>query len=342
MNTCLPPPLINKVQNMDALDYLRIVPSDSVNCCVTSPPYFGLRDYGVTGQIGLEQTPREYVDKLVRVFREVRRVLREDGTCFLNLGDSYASGEIGRHDSVQANDGRDWSGTRKGIIRQQSNTTTGLASKNLLMIPARVAIALQDDGWIIRSEIVWHKPNPMPESVTDRPTKAHEMIYLLTKSPRYWYDAEAIKETAVDGDPTSPRGSKGVMDHQNKGNRKQDMTGNRRYTGFNDRWGAREPLELRNKRSVWTVPTQPVSYAHFACFPEKLIEPMILAGCPKDGIVLDPFMGSGTTAAVAERLGRRWQGCELNKDYIEIIKRRLEERGGALEHLPMFKTVIHS
>lgn len=331
----LPPPLVNRVHCMDVLDYLRIVPANSVNCCVTSPPYFGLRDYGVTGQIGLEQTPREYVDKLVRVFREVRRVLREDGTCWLNLGDSYSNDDKwgGATGGKHANDLHG----QTGVGREKK--ATGLPPKSLMMIPARVAIALQDDGWIVRSEIVWAKPNPMPESVTDRPTKAHEMIYLLTKSPRYWYDNEAIKETAVDGDPTSPRGSKGVMGQQNKDNRKQDMTGNRRYTGFNARWDAREPLELRNKRSVWTVPTQPVSYAHFACFPEKLIEPMILAGCPKDGIVLDIFMGSGTTAAVAERLGRRWQGCELNKEYIEIIKRRLEERGGALEHLPMFAEV---
>lgn len=257
----------------DVIDCLKSLPDESVHCCVTSPPYWGLRDYGIDGQLGLEETPDEYVANMVEVFREVKRVLRSDGTLWLNLGDSYASSakESGGHNP-----------------KQDSNrgSRTGLKPKDLVGIPWRVALALQADGWWLRSDIIWSKTNPMPESVTDRPTCAHEYVFLLTKSERYFYDREAIKEDCVSGDPTSPRGSRGVINTPNSGLRKQDALGKNTYTGFNDRY---RPLAKRNKRDVWTIPIQPFPDAHFAVFPEALVEPCILAGtsekgcCPKCG-----------------------------------------------------------
>lgn len=331
----------DQIINTDAMTLFRSMPSESVNCIVTSPPYFGLRDYGVAGQIGLEKTPAEYVATMVQLFREARRVLKSDGTFWLNLGDSYA--RTAGDDSLKAVD-TGLSTGRRGKSKELYTTgnnrpAEGFKPKDLYMIPARVAIALQDDGWYLRSEIVWHKPNAMPESVKDRPAKAHEMVYLLTKSPSYWYDWEAIQEPIAES--TGPRMLRGVSDHHknidgapgqiphsmNKPRtniRKQDMVGKATYTGFNDRWDAQEEIPThRNKRDVWTVPTKPFSEAHFATFPTDLIEPMILAGCPKGGIVYDPFMGSGTTALVARKLNRHFIGSELNPEYIEIAKRRL-------------------
>lgn len=284
----------------DCLEQLKNLPDQSVHCCVTSPPYFGLRDYGVEGQLGIEETPEEYVAKMVEVFREVKRVLRKDGTLWLNLGDSYAS---------------------------KRNTVVGnLKPKDLVGIPWMVAFALRADGWYLRSDCIWHKPNPMPESVTDRPTKAHEYIFLLSKSPKYYYDYEAIKEqAATEGrikkcGPGSHAGTDRVPCKQ----KKQDLVGNRQYTGFNERWRNR-PVKGRNKRTVWTVATQPFAEAHFAVYPPKLIEPCVLAGCPVGGTVLDPFCGSGTTGLVAEQWRREFIGIELNPEYIEIAKRRLSQ-----------------
>ena len=279
---------INKIYNMDCLEGLKLLDDNSIDCCVTSPPYYGLRDYGVDGQIGLENTLEEYIKNLVIVFREVKRVLKDEGTLWLNLGDSYAgSGKV----------------------------PASLKPKDLIGVPWRVAFALQENGWYLRQDIIWHKPNAMPESVKDRPTKAHEYIFLFSKSKHYYYDYEAIKEPCVNGDPNPPKGSKGVLGNMHQGRRKQDLVGKPQYTGFNARY---KPREYRNKRSVWTIPTKPFKEAHFATFPEKLIEPCILAGCPVGGIVLDPFMGSGTTAQVALELQRNFVGFELNPKYIEI------------------------
>lgn len=267
-----------------------------VQMCVTSPPYFGLRDYGVDGQIGLEPTPDEFVQALVEVFREVRRVLRDDGTLWLNLGDSYSSG------------GRKWRATdAKNAIRgMDTRPDDGMGQKQLLGIPWRVAFALQADGWYLRQDIIWHKPNPMPESVRDRCTKAHEYIFMLSKSPRYFFDADAVKEPAVCDRMRGP------AEHADK-----------KSTNGNGGLSRREPQPFRNRRSVWSVATRSYKGAHFATFPPELIEPCILAGSREGDIVLDPFMGSGTTAAVAIKHGRRYLGCELNEEYGALQRERI-------------------
>jgi DNA modification methylase len=262
------------VVNADA----RAIPlaDKSVHTVVTSPPYWGLRDYGVEGQLGLEKTPEEYVEKLVQIFREVRRVLRDDGTCWVNLGDSYAG----------AGDRPNGKGNEHGQMKswKTPDKVIGLKPKDLVGIPWRVAFALQADGWYFRSDIVWEKPNCMPESVRDRPTRSHEYLFLLTKSRKYYYDFEAIKEPAVNGDPAQPRESKGVRTTPNGGRRKQDAVGKRTYTGFNARWDDRpEPLTQRNRRSVWTITTTPFKGAHFATFPPSLVEPCIKAGTSEHG-----------------------------------------------------------
>jgi DNA modification methylase len=327
----------------DVLSVLPTLPAESIQTCVTSPPYFGLRNYGVEGQIGLEKTPEEYVDKLVLVFREVRRVLRDDGTLWLNLGDSYLGGGRGIKRVGKQ-------GSNKGTIDMpRSVSIEGLKPKNLLGIPWRVAFALQSDGWILRQDIVWHKPNPMPESVTDRCTRSHEYIFLLSKSPKYYYDHDAIMEEATGYDGRSDTmmkgsdkylsasipgtsGGKGVHSraHERWPNTrlmppiggKKHVTGNdnQTYSGNTPQW-----KPFRNKRSVWRVPTKPYKDAHFATFPPKLIEPCILAGCPEGGIVLDPFMGSGTVAEVAMKWGRDYIGIELNPEYAnELTRKRIE------------------
>lgn len=311
--------IINSIINADVNEGLKMIDEKSVNCVVTSPPYFGLRDYNVDGQLGLEDTPEEYVANMVDVFRGIKRVLRDDGTVWLNLGDSYYNYRPGGTSQVKQslakNDG--------AVVEQSSKRNIkydNLKEKDLVGIPWRVAFALQADGWYLRSDIIWHKPNPMPESVTDRPTKAHEYIFLLSKSQNYYYDYEAIKEKMLTHDLTSPRGSKGLS-NANSGLRKQDGVGKRNYEGFNDRYNA---PEKRNKRSVWTVSTKPFKEAHFAVFPEELIVPCVLAGCPRDGIVLDPFMGSGTTGIVARKLNRNFIGIELNEEYAEMARRRIK------------------
>ena len=287
---------------------------ESVQCVVTSPPYWGLRDYGVPGQLGLEPTPGEYVARMVEVFREVRRVLRDDGVCWLNLGDTYAGGGNGGGGSF-AQDGirRAEPGTDKNKAMRYGprGAMDGLKPKDLVGIPWRVAFALQDDGWYLRAECIWHKPNPMPESVKDRPTKAHEQVFLLTKSARYFYDAEAVSEAATQSSGGwQSRQAKGLIAHGNS----QQVRGN---IG-----GVCGPADTRNLRSVWTIATRPYSGAHFATMPPDLARRCIMAGSRPGDIVLDPFGGSGTTAKVALEEGRRAACIELNPAYIELAHGR--------------------
>jgi DNA modification methylase len=288
---------------------MKELPIGSVHCCVTSPPYFGLRDYGVDGQIGLESTPEEYVAKLVAVFREVRRVLRDDGTLWLNLGDSYAP----NWSSVRDQDG---GGLKADDSRDRWTHIPGIAPKNLLGIPWRVAFSLQADGWYLRQDIIWAKPNPMPESVTDRCTKSHEYLFLLAKNGRYYFDADAISEPLVRPDEANRKTPArfGGADKYVEAKKQSRLHSGNEYIGTDS--------GTRNRRSVWTVATQPYSGAHFATFPPKLIEPCILAGCPEGGTVLDPFGGSGTTAMVAIRNRRNAVLCELNENYIAMIHER--------------------
>ena len=320
--------LMIRLINGDCLTELKNLEPESVHCCVTSPPYWGLRDYGVEGQLGLEKTPDEYVEKLVAVFREVRRVLADDGTLWLNLGDSYSG-------SMKGSGGNDPERSCKQVTNSGSyfgsqvdnarKINTGLKPKDLMGIPWRVAFALQSDGWYLRQDIIWAKPNPMPESVTDRCTKSHEYIFLLTKSAKYFYDAEAVKE------PNAPATVERAKYHWCKPDTKaaqyQDMNGlNRNETYPMNEAG-------RNRRSVWTITTKPFKEAHFATFPEELIIPCIKAGCPKGGVVLDPFAGSGTTGVVAEKLGRDYILIELNPKYIEMADNR------TWNVAPLFRTV---
>lgn len=397
----------------DALTVLKTLPDQSVHCCVTSPPFWGLRDYGtarwnggdaacdhlrpaahgyapsetstlgpkrdgisahnsahshetkrqqyqthcqkcgaqrIDNQIGLEKTPQEYIRKIVQVFRELRRVLRDDGTLWVNLGDSYA-GSWGNYSGERRGCGSQreitvgsmptpaWNG-RERQRPAASLKQDGLKPKDLVGIPWRVAFALQEDGWYLRSDIIWAKPNPMPESVTDRPTKAHEYIFLLSKSARYYYDAEAIKESSITGDPRKPY-APGQVDNRGdghaRGGGRPRTAGNKshKYVTEYEQSELEEhrtkagllkvadvPWASRNKRSVWTVSTCPTPEAHFATYPIDLIEPCILAGCPPDGTVLDPFAGAGTTGLGCLKNGRRFLGIELNPGYIEIAYNR--------------------
>jgi DNA modification methylase len=310
---------VNKIYQGNTLEVVKTFPDNCIDCCITSPPYWSLRDYEIEGQLGLEKTPEEYVSKMVDVFREVKRVLKKEATLWLNLGDSYTAGGNGG----------------------------GLKPKDLCGIPWRVAFALQSGGWYLRSDIIWSKPNPMPESVTDRPTRAHEYIFLLTKSKKYFYNAEAIKEPSIYFDdyrknrvkenhksaPTAERNGirpvyKDARSYDGKHSDKQRGHG-RRHAGFNDRWDFMNKKEqcfaMRNKRDVWIVATKPFKEAHFATFPTKLIEPCVLAGCPEGGIILDPFMGSGTTGNVARKFDRNYVGIELNPQYIKIAEKRISK-----------------
>ena len=311
----------------DCIEGMRTLPDASVHCCVTSPPYWGLRDYGHAGQIGLESTPEAYVARMVEVFRDVRRVLRDDGTCWVNLGDSYYNYRPGwncalNKQSFHKGDNGKPTNKETGVARR-ANRQDGLKEKDLVGIPWRVAFALQADGWWLRQDIIWHTPNPMPESVRDRCTKAHEYVFLMTKSERYFYDAEAVKEAFADERQGNPgrykwkHGAGGVAgggpNSLHKGN------------GIVEGWNADGKATGRNRRSVWTVTTKPYSGAHFATMPPDLVEPCILAGCPEGGTVLDPFAGSGTTLAVAAELGRNAIGCELNPEYIALAERRIKD-----------------
>jgi DNA modification methylase len=299
----------------DVRDSLRALDADSIQCAVTSPPYWGLRDYGQPGQLGLERTPDEYVANMVDVFREVHRVLRDDGTLWLNLGDSYAmttKGSSGKGEKQVTNKGT--------LIADRSwSIPSGLKPKDLVGIPWRVAFALQADGWYLRSDIIWHKPNPMPESVTDRPTKAHEYLFLLTKRERYFYDADAVRE------PMARAYEVGCgVGVQFRSGGVDSLTGQDRGGTSQDGLARHIPNPLgRNRRSVWSVATRPYRGAHFAVFPPKLIEPCILAGSRLGDTVLDPFAGSGTALAVALEHGRNAIGCELNPAYVALAEERI-------------------
>jgi DNA modification methylase len=286
------------------------MPDCSVQCCVTSPPYWGLRDYGASGQIGLEITPDAYVSSLVEVFREVRRVLVTQGSLWLNLGDCFATG-AGR---VGACPGGGVRGARWTGPLQQPNRLPipGLKRKDLVGIPWRVAFALQADGWFLRSDVIWEKPNAMPESVQDRPTRSHEYIFLLTKAARYHYDAVAVREPAKS---THPSGNGFARPERlSFRNTNGDARGNRRP------WTVKS---FRNRRTVWTIRTRPFKGAHFATFPPELVEPCVLASCPAGGTVLDPFAGTGTVGQVARHHGRRFLMFELNASYAKLAERRL-------------------
>jgi DNA modification methylase len=299
----------NVILEGDCIQSLKSLPDGVINTCITSPPYYALRDYGADGQIGLEQTPEEYVQKLVDVFREVRRVLRDDGTLWLNLGDSYVSnpGDRTKVGGFQANPDVDRAKAESAMSRNKK--TAGLKQKDLIGIPWMVAFALRNDGWYLRQDIIWHKPNPMPESVSDRCTKSHEYIFLLSKSKTYYYDAESIKEPVKQDWGTRDRTN---GKYHNNG------------TGLNPHTGLQKSYEKANKRSVWSITTKPFHGAHFATFPPDLIEPCVIAGSPEEGIILDPFFGSGTTGLVAMKNKRKYIGCELNSDYISIAEERLK------------------
>ena len=384
-----------KIKIGNCLDVLKKMPAKSIHTCVTSPPYWGLRDYGNDGQLGLEKTPKEFVDNLVKVFREVKRVLRDDGTLWLNLGDSYSSGGRTSTTNQTVRGDKDYGVTRPAVCKN-------IKPKDLVGIPWKVAFALQEDGWYLRQDIIWNKPNPMPESVKDRCTKAHEYIFLLSKQPKYYFDNESIKDKSLTQNIQSnnqklskyknfeeekkyrqgihhKRGENIVISRPKLPSKKQflDFIKSRTNANFlventnikkttiehwfrnddgfsfpkKDDWLKINDLvndwseeynsinyaltyeethfdtvitnESKNKRSVWTVTTKPYKEAHFATYPPNLIEPCILAGCPKGGTVLDPFGGSGTTALVADRLGRDAIIIELNKEYAKIAEKRL-------------------
>ena len=345
--------------NGDCVEVMRTLPAESVHCIVTSPPYYGLRDYGVAGQIGMENSLSEYVAKMVEVFAEARRVLRDDGTLWLNLGDSYAGSwgaqsreHAGKH---RANISAISANQIIAAQRRQSRTGSipsgsGLKPKDLMGIPWRVAFALQADGWYLRSDIIWAKPNPMPESIRDRPTKAHEYLFLLAKSERYYYDVDAAAEPRSSANGPGVAGwaigegpHDAIVHNRDKGDAKTFRGG--QYTNgakFNNSHATERDsignkpatIDKRNRRTVWTIPTHSFSEAHFATFPPALVEPCISAGCPVGGTVLDPFGGAGTTGLVADRLQRDAVLIELNLEYVEMARRRLS--GDA----PLFAEVV--
>ena len=300
-----------RIINADVMDGLGQLDDESVQCIVTSPPYWGLRDYGFEGQIGLERTPEEYVATMVKVFSRARRVLRDDGVLWLNLGDSYAAGSQHSGTSRGFRDGLSCQGLSSWSTREEygkvKTAVSGIKPKDLVGIPWRVAFALQADGWYLRSDVIWAKPNPMPESVTDRPTKAHEYVFLMTKSARYYYDAGAAREKAEYGFSPTIRGEFAASIGGKHGSHtvvRGDGSGG------------------RNARTVWTIPTEPYPEAHFATFPTALAERCIRAGSRPGDTVLDPFAGSGTTLAVARGLGRSAIGIEINPEYVKLIEKR--------------------
>ena len=326
----------------DALTELQRLQDESVHCCVTSPPYWGLRDYGIEGQLGLEPTPEEYVGKLVEIFREVKRVLRREGTLWLVIGDSYNG--VGRKDYQTSNSPKQIS--NRGANTHPGTDVVGLKPKDLVGIPWRVAFALQADGWWLRSDIIWAKPNPMPESVTDRPTKSHEYIFLLGKSAKYYYNADAIKTplakashirlgqdvSAQVGSCRVPGKTNGPMKAvcfggaKGRGYKENIKPDDPNYRAGSEQWGRNyipTPDLKANCKSVWQIVTLPFKEAHFATFPPEIPDRCIRAGCPKGGVVLDPFFGAGTTGVVALRLGRDFIGIELNPKYCEMAKKRI-------------------
>lgn len=309
---------INQIVCGDSFNVLREFSDKTVNMCVTSPPYFRMRDYKVEGQIGLEQTPDEYVLRLLDVFKEVKRVLKDDGTLWLNLGDSY--GRFGGDMFTQLGGDRH-AETFKNLPSKSLNVTTNFPRpKNLLGIPWRVAFALQNDGWYLRQDIIWHKKNPMPEMVKDRCTRSHEYIFLMAKSKTYYFNADAIKEPILDA-------TKKRYEYGWSGAFKGQFVGTPGETKFQNgkpiAAGEFCKSDMRNKRSVWTTSLKPFKEAHYATFPPDLIEPCVLAGCPEGGLVLDPFMGAGTTAIVALKNNRKYIGIDISQEYIEIANRRI-------------------
>ena len=301
--------------NRDALFALRELPDESVNCCVTSPPYYALRDYGLDAQIGREDTPEEYIERLVAVFHELKRVLRSDGTFWLNIADTYCgTGHKGYYADPKNPKGRNGQQTAKNA------RVPGCKQKDLIGIPWLLAFALRADGWYLRSDIIWQKPNCLPEAVKDRPTKSYEHIFLLSKSPHYYYDAAAISEPVAP--VTVERNKRAVSDRTKYA---KGVGGAKPQALFLPRSHSDMPTK-RNKRDVWSVSTNSHrGYGHFAMYPERLIEPCILAGSPEQGLVLDPFFGSGTTGAVCKRLSRRYLGIELNPEYCETAKTRIQQ-----------------
>ena len=309
--------------NADALNGLKTIKEESIDTCITSPPYYGLRDYGVDEQIGLEKTPNEYIQRLIQVFREVRRVLKDDGTLWVNIGDSYAGSGKGsslmENSKQSTNRGSQSVGKLYGVddetkeyrkkMNVGSKTFEGIKAKDLIGIPWMLAFALRADGWYLRQDIIWHKPNPMPESVTDRCTKAHEYIFLLSKSAKYYFDNEAIKEPATSTD---------AIKRNRDATKLNNTPGRSRMEGL-----VKNDYTTRNRRSVWTVTTKPFKKAHFAVFPPDLIEPCILAGSRLGGFVLDPFCGSGTTCITAHKAGRRYIGIDLNPEYCTLSEKRI-------------------
>lgn len=296
---------LDVIKQGNSVDVLKTFPDESIDCCITSPPYYGLRDYGMEDQIGLEETPEAYIQRLVEVFHEVKRVLKKDGTLWVNIGDTYngskqGNTEIYKHKTVAENSNfkkEKWSGAK---------------TKDLIGIPWMLAFALRTDGWYLRQDIIWHKPNPMPESVKDRCTKSHEYVFLLSKSPHYYFDYEAIQEDAVCKDDR--RKDSGRIEYDGKRAEQED-------TSFAQQSFVKI-VEKRNKRDVWSVTTKAVRESHFATYPEELVEPCILAGCRRGGVILDPFFGSGTTGRVALHLNRHYIGIELNPEYIDIAHNR--------------------
>lgn len=312
---------MNEIICGNSLSVLRGLADESVDCVITSPPYWGLRDYGVDGQLGLEPHFNEYISKLIAIFDEVKRVLKSEGTCWVNLGDTYSGNKEGKTDAKVS-----------GYLKE---TTTRLHKKAVIrekclcQIPSRFAIAMTDRGWILRNRIIWNKPNAMPDSVNDRFTVDFEDIFFFVKSKKYYFEQQLEKSIWGDKDaraingPSSGGKAKSGNYAINKGGafRKQDKINKPTYTGFNNRY---QPVVMRNCRTVWVVSTKPYSGAHFATYPETLVEKMILPGCPKGGIILDPFFGAGTTGVVAKKLGRNYLGIELNKSYCEIARKRIE------------------
>jgi len=306
-----------KIIQGNCIEKIKELEDNYIDCVVSSPPYFGLRDYGVDSQFGLEKTYQEYIANTVKVFETFKPKLKDTATIWWNVGDSYSGSGKGWSKSLNKNNNYS-QGINSGIIYD------GSKPKDLLMIPNRVAIALQEAGWYIRSEIIWHKPNPMPESVRDRPTSCHEKIWLITKNKKYYYDADAIKEPTTES--TKQRYKSGW-----KGNEERDYVSGKqnhfsKYIGTEK--SKQDALKGRNKRNVWTITTKPFKAAHFATFPPDLIEPCIKAGCPEGGTVLDPFSGSGTTGIVAKKFNRKAILIELNPEYNVIAKERINQEFG--------------
>ena len=317
---------INRIYNVDCLEGLKWLPDNSVDCIITSPPYYGLRDYGVAGQIGLEHTPDDYIACLVRVFDEVLRIIKPEGTLWLNIGDSYNGYKGNAHNT---NAGSKYAGFRNQPVRPSGFglECKTLKNKDLIGIPWMLAFALRNNGWYLRQDIIWHKPNPMPESVRDRCTKSHEYLFLLSKSARYYFNKEAIMQPAK----THENRPSGVVRNREYGYKSKSNLYPEAYRlkrknilpKHETQSGDFKVQSMVNKRDVWTVATRPAKDAHCAIFPESLIIDCIKAGCPEGGLVLDPFMGSGTTAMVARSLGRNYIGFELNPEYVAICKKRI-------------------